>query len=176
MSFDLVTKAFVNGRAGPGNRDGLAGVFRRYTIAPPDEFGCSKLHLGPEVYNFYGPKLREPETTPLDCLISIEGGLSPDLLTFLFDLCTSCEMVLILQSDDAFDGATVLCPATVDPAHLPSDEIFTHPVIWTSPDQAAERLRGAFSAFDAYRSTLPPAPDEPGLKARLKGFFKRFDG
>jgi len=174
MSLDLMTQAYAHGRPGPGNRAGLAAVFKRYQLTEADAFGHRELNIGQDVYEVYGPKADEPSDAPLDCMISIRSGLDAGLFRFLFDLCTEAQMVLLLESDDAFDGAVVLCPASVDPSNLPDDEIFTHPLIWTVPEQAADRLTATFSAFDAYRTAATAdVPPLSGIGNWLRRAWKK---
>jgi hypothetical protein len=134
----------------------VRSVFARYEMSAPDNLGCAILALDGAEYEVFGPKPDEPEDASLDCLISVRGGFTPSLATFLYDLCAEGQMVLMVSDDDAPGGATVYCPASVARTDLPKDEAFETLVQWSTPEQLAQGLADVFGAFASYRDRVVP--------------------
>lgn len=144
MSFDLFYQPVRFGPLDPSETQAVRNVLARQGRGP-DEHACWVVSMADGgSAEVFGSELHD------GCMVAI-GGLTTDLLAFLYELLDAADWVVLPTSEEP------LAIAARPTAEQSKPEGFPDVVVCGSPEELGELLRGGVDTWRRYRNNVLPS-------------------
>jgi hypothetical protein len=160
MSFDLFLERFESGESAQVDRVTVLKLLRQHCQDSEDQFGFYLLKFPDGSHTEFQAKGLESSSSSTGCAFHLRG-FSPTVLTFIFDVALSGDMVIFnAQGKDSPDNPLAILVHQTQKAHLPQ-AAGRHPILCTSPRHLSQLLGLAFEEWTEFRDSAIGERDAP---------------